>query len=267
MKRIQLEIALGTLFVIASATILLIMGLQEEDRLARYEGTQLAEKIEFGASIFETNCTSCHGSNAQGTPGVAPCLRCEDFFTTRISEVGWGGTLEDYVVSVVTVGRQVSTRPALYVGGGSPAMPTWSEKFGGPLREDQVAAVAAFIVNFEPYALGEVPIPTPFAVEVVSDDPIARGRLLFSSSGCVACHTVSNLSSGTVGPVLNGLATRGGDMVAGLTVEEYIYQSVMDPSAHVAEGFADNIMPKNFGEILSEDEINDLVNFLLSLED
>lgn len=266
MKRVQLEIILGTLLVFLSTAIVIVLGIREPQRLARYEVQQRAEQIEFGATVFEANCTICHGTTANGIEGRAPSLRSAEFFTERINEVGWGGTLEDYIVSVVTVGRQISTRPDLYPGDGVPAMPTWSEKFGGPLRDDQIRAVAAFIMNFEPYALGEVPTPEPLIPLADESTPEGRGRVVFVTAGCNACHTISGLSTGAVGPVLDGLASRAGDTVAGLTAEEYIRQSTLDPSAYVVEGFEDGLMPQTFGETLSEEQLIDLIAFLLTLE-
>jgi sulfur oxidation c-type cytochrome SoxX len=268
MKRIQLEIVLGTILVLLSSAIVIVLGIREPARLAQYEMQQRAELIEFGASVFSINCTRCHGSQAQGIAGVAPSLRDEHFFAQRLAEVGWQGGLEDYIVSVVTTGRQVSTRPELYAGatGTRPVMPTWSEKFGGPLRDDQIRAVAAFIMNFEPYALGEVPTLQPLGPVADESTPEGRGQVVFSTAGCTACHAISGISSGTVGPVLDGLATRAGSTVSGLTAEEYIHQSIIDPSAYVVPGFTDGVMPQNFGEILTEEQINDLVAFLLSLQ-
>jgi len=268
MKRVQLEIVLGTILVLLSSAIVIILGVQEPQRLADYEVQQRAQLIEYGASVFVTNCTRCHGSQAQGITGVAPSLRDEAFFTKRLGEVGWGGSLEDYIVSVVTTGRQISTRPQLYTGatGTSPVMPTWSEKFGGPLRDDQIRAVAAFIMNFEPYALGQVATLEPLAPLADESTPEGRGQAVFLQAGCGACHTISGISSGNIGPVLDGLVSRAGSRVSGLTAEDYIRQSIMDPSAYVVEGFSDGIMPPNIAEVLSEDQINDLVAFLLTLQ-
>lgn len=266
MKRVQLEIVLGTILVLLSAAMVIILGIREPQRLADYEVQQRAELIEFGASVFITNCTSCHGTQAQGITGLAPSLRDEHFFTERLAEVGWQGGLEDYIVSVVTTGRQVSTRPELYVGGGIPAMPTWSEKFGGPLRDDQIRAVAAFIMNFEPYALGQVATLEPLLPPADESTPEGRGQAVFLQAGCNACHTISGISTGTIGPVLDGLASRAGETVSGLSAEEYIHQSIVDPSAHVVAGFSDGIMPQTFGDTLSEEQISDLVAFLLTLE-
>ncbi|MDH5506027.1 MAG: cytochrome c, partial [Anaerolineae bacterium] len=103
MKRVQLEIALGTILVFLSSAILIVMGINEPQRMAEYERTQKAEQIEFGAAVYEINCTGCHGKYAEGT-ALAPCLRCEELFTTRLADVGWDGSLTDYVVSVVTTG-------------------------------------------------------------------------------------------------------------------------------------------------------------------
>ncbi|MBX3049663.1 MAG: c-type cytochrome [Anaerolineales bacterium] len=268
MKRIQLEIVLGTLLVLLTTAMVVVLGFREPQRLEQYVVQQRAELIEFGATVFTNNCTSCHGSLGQGVAGVAPSLRDEHFFTERLAEVGWQGGLEDYIISVVTTGRQISTRPQLYVGmtGQPPVMPTWSEKFGGPLRDDQIRAVAAFIMNFEPYALGLVPTAVPLGPVVDESTPEGRGQVVFAAQGCTACHAISGLSTGNVGPVLDGLASRAGNTVAGLSAEEYIHQSIVDPNAYIVPGFAEGIMPQNFAELMSEDQLNDLVAFLLTLE-
>lgn len=266
MKKVHLEIVLGTVFVLIGAILLTIMALQEQDRLSQYEGQQAAAQIEFGAAVYETNCTSCHGDYAQGIPGKAPCLRCEELFSTRLDEVGWEGSLEDYLVSVVSTGRQISTRPELYQGEGQgpPVMPTWAEQFGGPLREDQVRAVAAFIVNFEEWAMNPELVPTPI-VALPPDDPTALGRLVFVQQGCVGCHTVSGISEATTGPVLDGIATRAETQVEGLSAEEYIHESIVDPGAYVIDGFDGGLMPQNFTELVSEEELENLVAFMLTL--
>ena len=80
MKRVQLEIVLGTIFVLLSAAIIIILGFREPQRLADYVQQQRARQIEFGAGVFINNCTRCHGTQAQGITGIAPSLRDEHFF-------------------------------------------------------------------------------------------------------------------------------------------------------------------------------------------
>jgi sulfur oxidation c-type cytochrome SoxX len=266
MKRVHIEILAGTILILLSSVILIVMAFREPQRMADYELEQAAAQIEFGAGVYESNCTRCHGTSAQGIPGLAPSLRDEAFFTERLDEVGWEGSLRDYIVSVVTIGRQVSTRPSEYVGGGSPAMPTWSDKFDGPLRDDQIRAVAAYIMNFEAYAIGLVPTPVPLVSVEDESDPVALGLAAFNAAGCVACHTISGISAGTVGPVLDGIASRAGSAVAGLNAEDYIRESIVDPNAFMVEGFTAGIMLQTFGESLTEEQIENLITFLLTLE-
>jgi mono/diheme cytochrome c family protein len=268
MSRVQLEILLGTFFLALTGLILIIVGVDEEIRMSDVEGQHQAQSIEVGAELFEINCRGCHGLRGEGIPGLAPPLNDPHFFTQRVSEVGWGGSLEDYIIATVATGRQVSTRPDLYPGAGSPAMPTWSEQYGGPLRDDQIDALAAFIINWEATALGDVELaelPTPAASAEELDDPVARGLTLYNNSGCGGCHTIDGLSGGTVGPVLTNIASVAETRVEGLSADEYLRQSILEPSAYLVEGY-DDLMLKSFGESLSQTDLDDLIAFLLSQE-
>jgi len=46
---------------------------------------------------------------------------------------------------------------------------------------------------------------------------------------------------------------------------EYFRTSILDPSAFVVPGFPDNLMPKTYEDVFTEDEINDLIAYLLTL--
>ncbi|MEJ2303477.1 MAG: c-type cytochrome [Anaerolineales bacterium] len=267
MTRLQLEIALGTILVLATAVLLVMFGLNENTRMARFEQEQQAHAIEVGAGLFETNCSGCHGLKGEGIPGLCPPLNDRHFFTDRLAEVGWPGSLEDYIIATVSSGRLTSTRPDQYAGQGKPAMPTWSDQLGGPLREDQIRDIATFIMNWQATALEQVtltelPTPTPRPEEL--NDPVARGQQVFLNSGCTGCHTINGLSAGTVGPNLTQIGTTAETRVEGQSAEEYIRQSILMPNEHIVEGFPQNVMPQNFGELLSQDQLNDLVSFLLA---
>ncbi len=93
-----------------------------------------------------------------------------------------------------------------------------------------------------------------------------RGRALAQQFGCLGCHSTDGTK--LVGPTWKGLfgSTRtfqdGSTRVAD---EEYIRESILNPSAYVVEGFPD-VMPKNFKDQLSEDQIRDLVEFIKTLQ-
>lgn len=267
MTRLQLEIALGTIIVVVSTIILILFGFSENRRMTRFEEAQQAHAIEVGAGLFETHCSGCHGLKGEGIEGLCPPLNDRPFFTDRLEEVGWTGPLEDYIIATVSGGRLTSTRPEHYAGQGKPAMPAWSEDLGGPLRRDQIRNLAAFIMNWEATALEQVvleelPTPTPSPEEL--DDPVARGRLVFLDMGCGACHAIDGVSTGAVGPNLNQISEVAATRVEGMTAEEYIRESILMPNAHIVEGFPENVMPLNFDERLSQEQLDDVVTFLLA---
>lgn len=267
MSRLNLTIILGTILVLVTSIFMIMYGLNEENRMARTGEEFQAQSIEVGASLFENNCTGCHGTKGEGIPGLCPPLNDRNFFENRLKEVGWAGSLEDYIVSTVSGGRAVSTRPDQYAGQGRPAMPAWSDEFGGPLRPDQIRDLAQFILNWERTAKGEVvieglPTPTPGPEEAA--DPAARGKQVFLSYGCTGCHAMEGLSTAVVGPNLTNIATVAETRVPGMSAEEYIHQAIVDPSAYVVEGFPDNVMPKDFQTRMTEQELSDVVAFLLA---
>ncbi|MCB8981650.1 MAG: c-type cytochrome [Ardenticatenaceae bacterium] len=103
----------------------------------------------------------------------------------------------------------------------------------------------------------------------------ANGERLFnetvigpaSAPGCITCHS---LEPGVVlvGPSQSDVGARaettGPEL--GLTAEEYLRQSIVEPNAHIAEGFTEGVMYQNFGEELTNTQINDLVAFMLTLK-
>ncbi|GAB4541022.1 MAG: hypothetical protein Kow0063_31460 [Anaerolineae bacterium] len=269
MQRTQLEILVGLVLVSITIAVIIFVGFNEEKRMAGQSQSQQAEAIEVGAELFETNCSGCHGIKGEGIQGLAPALNDPHFFTARVQEVGWQGTLEDYIISTVSVGRAVSTRPELYVGGGRPAMPAWSQQYGGPLRDDQIRNLAAFILNWEATALGEIelaelPTPAPGAVEAA--DPVARGQQLFVSSGCAGCHAIEGISNGVVGPNLTQIAQVAATRKDGVSAEDYIRESILNPNAYVVDGYQPNLMPQTYDQQLSGRDLDDLIAFLLAQE-
>ncbi len=263
MSRLQVEISIGLVLVLISATLLVFIGVDEQRRMPLWEDQQQAAAIQEGAELFVTACAECHGEQGEG--GLGPPLNDPHFFQGRTREVGWVGTLEDYIVSTVTAGRMVSSRPEQYPGGGVPAMPAWSQDFGGPLRTDQIHNIAQYILNWEGTATGSVvaanvlPIPTP-----LSADPLFAGQQAYLARGCGACHTIAGVSGGEVGPPLTNIGAAAEQRIEGYTAEEYIRESILNPNAFVLEGFQPNIMPQNFSQLLGEAELENIINYLLA---
>jgi len=97
-------------------------------------------------------------------------------------------------------------------------------------------------------------------------DPIENGQKLVEQFGCKACHTTDG-STG-VGPSWRGLfgsqeALDDGSSV--LVDHAFLYESIREPGAKITDGFQ-NIMPPNIGADLSEEQINDIIAFIASLQ-
>ena len=100
------------------------------------------------------------------------------------------------------------------------------------------------------------------AAQQQAASPVARGEQIFQQY-CAACHTLDG--SPKVGPSLNGLAGRTTTLDDGTTVtvdEAYIRESILDPQAKIVAGYPP-VMPATFGQALSEDDLDALVQFLL----
>lgn len=266
MSRFNLEILFGIILVTLTTVIIIIYGLNEEERMVAESEAQHGRAIEVGAGLYELNCSGCHGLKGEGALGLCPPLNDAHFFTNRLQEVGWSGSMEDYIISTVSSGRSTSTRPDQFPGQGSPAMPSWSDQYGGPLRPDQIQNIATFILNWEATAVEGVviealPTPTPSAEDLA--DPVARGRQVYLDNGCGGCHTIEGLTAGVVGPNQTNIGTVAETRIPGMSAEDYIRESILDPSAYVVEGYQD-LMPKNYGELIEANQIDDLVAFLLA---
>ena len=94
--------------------------------------------------------------------------------------------------------------------------------------------------------------------------PAQAGETRFQQMGCVTCHDAGAASRG---PILNGVfghevKLRGGETL--VADEEYIRESIMNPSAKLVDGYAP-LMP-TFPNLGDEDLLN-LVAYIKSLSD
>ncbi len=265
MTRPQTDLLVATLASLALVILALAAGEAQGSRMAQHERMQRAIQIEAGAALFAEHCRSCHGVNGEGVGQLGPALNTASFFSDRLREVGWPGTLAEYVQNAIAQGRITATRP-LYAGSGSVAMTAWSQAYGGPLRPDEIRNLAAFVLNWEATATGrfkptELVIPTPQRDSSAARQ--GRGAALFRRAGCADCHAAPGQGDATTGPNLAGVATRAGTRIPGYSAEEYLRESFLIPNAFVVDGYPPN---SGCGGVLTFEQLDDLVSYLLSLE-
>ncbi|MCL4303892.1 MAG: c-type cytochrome [Anaerolineae bacterium] len=133
--------------------------------------------------------------------------------------------------------------------------------------------------TLEPVVSTPTAEPPPAIAEESAINPLTagnpeRGREIFETGGgiisvensCSQCHSLDGTvkEHGSAGPSFQGISERASNRAPELAAVEYLRQSIVDPNAYVVEGFSSNRMPKAYKFFLSEEEIEDLVAFMLT---
>lgn len=114
-------------------------------------------------------------------------------------------------------------------------------------------------------SLAHAPTPT-----LPPDSDAQNGEVLFNTyqpgAGfqCATCHSATS-EARLVGPGLWNVAKRAA--ARDQNPIEYLYTSIANPGSFVVEGYPDHLMPQTWDEIYTEQQIYDLVAYLLSLQD
>lgn len=94
-----------------------------------------------------------------------------------------------------------------------------------------------------------------------------QGERLFTQSikgapACSTCHTVDG--EVLVGPSLEAYGETASTREDDVSAEDYTYSSIVRPAAYIVEDFS-NVMYGQYGQRLSEQQIADLIAYLLTL--
>jgi mono/diheme cytochrome c family protein len=272
----QVKIIIGTIAFMLTMIIMGFAALREPARMAYYTDVRQGRQIEVGAKIYKEQCATCHGDlgraedcfDAGGNPigcvglplNHAPLL-CGDT-SVRMEALSWEGTKHDFIKVVIAAGR-------------GPVMPTWSERYGGPMRDDQVEDVTMFVLNWESEALCAEPIVTyewpEFAADFLALEEIAEGdpergeELFFVTYACNACHgNMDDSASATVGPWLGELPEVADTRVPDQDALQYTYESILYPGVFIVSGYPD-AMP-SFADRMGDNpqDMADIIAFLLN---
>ncbi|HVY96719.1 MAG TPA: cytochrome c [Solirubrobacterales bacterium] len=184
-----------------------------------------------GRTLFIQKCGVCHTMAQAGTTAqIGPNL--DDAFAAA-REVGQDSdTIEGIVKAQVEFPRPSNDDPAV-------SMP--ADVVTGQDLDD----VAAYVGEY-----AGVPGAAP---PKVAGGP---GAQVFANNGCGGCHTLAAAGSGGVtGPDLD-------EVLPGQSFAN-IHEDIVDPNKEIAKGYPPNVMPSNFGETLSEKELEDLVKYLM----
>ena len=232
--------------LLATVGILALLGVAVAREPARLQWAQRAWRgraVARGAAIFHDACTECHGVHGEGL--VGPALNADDLLIPEMGQAlpprprarGWRGDLPAYLEGVIRNGRAGSK------------MPGWSQQAGGPLTDQQIHDLTAFILNWR-----DAERPAVLRPASLHQRSAGLGYYLFHGPlGCAECHTFDD-ATGVIGPDLTGIIARKG--------REGVRVDIIDPNAALAPGYAGHIMPETFGYALSENQLRSLLDYL-----
>lgn len=184
---------------------------------------------QHGRMLFQQKCGVCHALAEAGTAAqVGPNL--DDAFAQARASGADQDTIEGVVSAQIENPR--------------PASPDQVDIYMPPeLVSGQDAADVASYVG----SVAGIPGIKP---------PKLPPPELFAQQ-CGICHTLQ--AAGTT-------ATTGPDLDQNLQGKDasFIEQSIVDPNAQIAQGFGPGIMPSNFSQTLTPDDIQGLVDYLLT---
>jgi len=203
------------------------------------------ERVYNGAG----GCTACHGLGTRA-PNVMTDHAGEGAIGARCGDREPGKNCKAYLWESLT-------QPGAYlVAGFENIMPDMRRQ----LPEDQIWAVIAFLQSQG----GEVTVTgadlqTTSTAGTTSTASSASSttdpRQLLQENACLGCHAIDGAGP-PIGPSFDGVGQR-------LTADG-IRRAILDPAAEVSKGFEQfaGMMPKTFGQQLSAQQLEAIVQFL-----
>jgi mono/diheme cytochrome c family protein len=198
--------------------------------LGALTGCDLQENADLdrGEQLFTQKCGSCHALAGAGTNAeVGPNLDLA-FQASRAA-----GMDQDTVEGVVQA----------QIENPRPASPEDTNVYmpANLVEDEDAGAVAAYVAS----VAGVPGIKPP---EFLAPE--------FFATNCGGCHTLSAAgTTGTIDPNLD-------DVLSGQSPAQ-VSESIVDPEAQIAAGFNAGVMPANYGDTLTPQQLQQLVRYLL----
>ena len=150
---------------------------------------------------------------------------------------------------------------------GTPRPPTPTAAITATVTTTITATVTATVTAVTSTTALTETVTTP----AVLDARAAAGREVYLRNYCGICHTLAAAgTNGTFGPPHNGIATTAKQRIAdpsytgkAVTVVQYLRESIVEPTAYAAPGFAYTSHPMPSYAHLPKRDLDALIYFLL----
>ena len=151
MNTVQRTGTMSLIFVIVVALMLPFFFLAQAKVSADRTNGQYEKQLQYGAGLYATYCSSCHGLLGQGL--AAPQLNNGLKGHENGNPILPNWTAQD-VQRIIAGGIVDNSKPNTYV------MPQWSQAYGGSLNDDDINALTALIMSSSPQTQSKVSAPT-----------------------------------------------------------------------------------------------------------
>jgi S-disulfanyl-L-cysteine oxidoreductase SoxD len=135
--------------------------LREPQRIAAVSNEDKTLAVAAGQQLFKDNCVTCHGANGEGD--IGPALNDSTFLKT---------TADNTIFSVISSGVPGTQ------------MPAWNQQYGGPLTDENVTQLVAFLKSWQATA------PDLRNAPLKGDS--GNGIVIFNSV-CATCHGANGI--------------------------------------------------------------------------
>jgi cytochrome c551/c552 len=105
-------------------------------------------------------------------------------------------------------------------------------------------------------------LPQEVLDALAAADP-ANGPNVAASNACIGCHNTDPATQ-MVGPTWHNVGDTAVARVEGESPAFYLYQSIVEPNAHVVPDYPPGVMPQTYGQSLALEDLADLITYLLS---
>ena len=237
------------------------------DRLVSVRDPEKGEEL---FNIFQAEagfaCSTCHRVDSEAQligPGL---LNVKDRAGERVS----GQSSAEYIYNSI-----INPNEFIVEGFAEGVMPqNWAEIYS----DTEIFDIVAYLMTLEGESVvEELGGESETTVEIIGDIALPEtvdadhGAELFQTFqaeagfACSTCHR-NDSEDRLIGPGLLNIGMRGETRVDGQSSLEYIFTSIVNPGAFVVPEYPDDLMPKNWAEIYTEEEIYDIVAYLLTLK-
>lgn len=133
-----------------------------------------------------------------------------------------------------------------------------------PACLSSITALLTVIILFTAIFAAYLTPDTRAAIPPLNPNDIARGQSLAYDHGCIGCHYVGSKTAAAFNGLYNSERLLTNETIV-IADEAYLRESILEPRAKVPDGYARGIHPSDYRVRLSDQQVDYLIDYIISL--